>query len=187
MRPTLRVLPIALAATLLLSACGDDPDAGDAGAAAEPTEEGDAAGGEATEEAEPEEAAEADVAVATTDLGDVLVDADGMTLYLFTQDSEGESNCYEDCESAWPPLTVDAEPAAGDGVDTALLGTTERDDGSLQVTYDGQPLYRWQGDEEPGDVTGQNVNEVWFAVSPDGEAITATASEEEEEDEGIGY
>lgn len=113
----------------------------------------------------------ADVQVGSTELGDVLVDADGMTLYLFTNDSDGQSVCDDDCAVAWPPLTVDAEPVAGDGVDTGLLGTAERDDGSTQVTYDGSPLYTWASDSEPGDVTGQGVSDVWFVVAPDGEAI----------------
>ncbi|MEX2503455.1 MAG: hypothetical protein WD378_01315 [Egicoccus sp.] len=145
-----------LAGALVLAACGGDDDADPAAAAGE--------------------TAEGNVAVASTDLGDVLVDADGMTLYLFTPDTDGESTCYDDCEAAWPPLTVDDEPAVGDGADASLLGTAEREDGSLQVTYNDWPLYRWQGDAEPGDVTGQNVNDVWFVVSPEGEAIEETPS-----------
>ena len=145
---------------LALTACGDDGETDGAGA-----------GGEATEDASAAEDGETgpgDVAVASTDLGDVLVDAEGMTLYLFTPDEQGESTCYDDCAAAWPPATVDGEPSAGNGADAALLGTTERGDGSVQVTYDGWPLYLWQGDQQPGDVTGQNVNEVWFVVAPDG-------------------
>lgn len=165
---TIRVL---LAGALVLTACGDDDggtdDTDSATAAEDQTAE---------DETAEDETAEGDVAVASTDLGEVLVDADGMTLYLFTPDSDGVSTCYDDCAAAWPPLTVEDEPAAGDGVDAGLLGTTEREDGSLQVTYNDWPLYLWQGDQEPGDVTGQNVNDVWFVVSPTGEAVQDSPS-----------
>jgi predicted lipoprotein with Yx(FWY)xxD motif len=106
------------------------------------------------------------VSTASTDLGTVLVDADGMTLYLFDPDAQGASSCYDDCAANWPPLTAD-DPTAGAGVDSALLGTTERDDGTVQVTYDGWPLYRWAGDEQPGDTTGQGIQDVWWVIAPD--------------------
>lgn len=99
------------------------------------------------------------------ELGDFLVGPDQMTLYIFEMDEAGVSNCTGDCASAWPPLTVaeGEEPTAGDGVE-GTLDTIERDDGSLQVTLDGQPLYYWASDEEPGDATGQGVQDVWFVV-----------------------
>lgn len=105
------------------------------------------------------------------DLGEFLVDAEGMTLYLFTNDTENTSNCYDDCATAWPPLLTEGEPMAEDGIDTSLLGTTERTDGTMQVTYGGWPLYYWVKDEAPGDTTGQDVGEVWYVVSPTGEAV----------------
>lgn len=112
----------------------------------------------------------ADVAVASVDpFGDILVDGDGMTLYLFTQDSGGESSCYDQCADNWPPLTVEGSPTAGDGV-TAELGTTERDDGSMQVTAAGNPLYYFAGDSEPGDTNGQGLNDAWYVLGPDGQA-----------------
>jgi len=107
--------------------------------------------------------------VASSDLGEILVDADGRTLYLFMPDDQGASTCYDSCESNWPPFTV--EGIAGDGVDAALLGTTERTDGSVQVTYNGWPLYHFGGDVAPGDTNGQGLNDVWFVVSASGEAI----------------
>lgn len=99
------------------------------------------------------------------ELGDFLVGPDEMTLYIFENDEQGVSNCTGDCAAAWPPLTVEAgeEPTAGDGVD-GELATIERDDGSMQVTLDGMPLYYWASDEAPGDATGQGVNDVWFVV-----------------------
>lgn len=98
-------------------------------------------------------------------LGPILVDAEGMTLYLFTNDTPGVSNCYGDCEVKWPPLLVDAGemPTAAPGL-MGKLGTTTRKDGSIQVTYDGWPLYYWWEDINPGDTTGQGVGGVWYVV-----------------------
>lgn len=173
------LLPSTLAVALLLTACGNDAGTGAADTEAEAGAADTAADAETAADTDADAETPADVAVASTDLGDALVDAEGMTLYLFTPDEQGPSTCYDDCATNWPPLTTDGEPSAGEGADTALLGTTERDDGSQQVTYNDWPLYLWQGDQQPGDVTGQNVNEVWFVVSPAGDAVTANASETE--------
>jgi len=101
-------------------------------------------------------------------LGSFLVGPDGMTLYLFTKDAPGVSNCYDDCAIKWPPLLVPEgqQPTAGEGV-TGTLGVTERQDGTYQVTYNDMPLYYWIKDVVPGDATGQNVGEVWFVVPPE--------------------
>ena len=103
----------------------------------------------------------------TEELGDFLVGANGMTLYQFTVDEEGVSNCYEQCAANWPPLLAQPgeTPVSGTGV-TGELGVTERDDGTVQVMYDGAPLYYWVNDETPGDTSGQGVNDVWFVVAP---------------------
>ena len=101
------------------------------------------------------------------ELGDFLVGQDGMTLYLFTNDEPGVSNCYDQCAENWPPLTVESADALA--VQPGLIGefgTTERDDGTLQVTYDGMPLYYFVRDEAPGDANGQGDNDVWFVVRP---------------------
>ena len=107
----------------------------------------------------------------TGDLGEFLVDAEGMTLYMFTNDTENTSNCYDDCAEAWPPVLSEGDPTLGEGLDAALVSTTERTDGTTQVTYGGMPLYYWVKDAAPGDTTGQNVGEVWFVVSPAGEIV----------------
>lgn len=101
------------------------------------------------------------------ELGDFLVGADGMTLYLFTVDEEGISNCYDQCAANWPPLLVQAGdvPVPGAGV-SGELGVTEWSDETFQVMYDGVPLYFWINDEAPGDTTGHEVNDVWFVVEP---------------------
>lgn len=162
----------ALLLTLGLAGCGDDDD--DATAADDETTTTTEA--EADEEitttvAAEEPAGEATVLVAETDLGEVLVNAEGMTLYLFMPDSMETSACTDDCVSAWPPLMAAA--VAGDGVDQALLTTAPRTDGDDQVAYNGHRLYTYAGDSAPGDTTGHGVGDVWFAVTPAGEAVPA--------------
>jgi predicted lipoprotein with Yx(FWY)xxD motif len=102
-------------------------------------------------------------------LGSFLVDSKGMTLYLYTVDTPNTSNCYGPCAVAWPPLLTSGAPVAGTGVTASLLGTTTRTDGSTQVTYNGWPLYYFATDKVPGDTTGENVQNVWFVITPAGE------------------
>jgi predicted lipoprotein with Yx(FWY)xxD motif len=104
-------------------------------------------------------------------LGSFLTDDKGMSLYLYTKDTPNTSNCYDKCAAAWPPLFTNGAPAAVSGADASLLGTTTRTDGSIQVTYNGWPLYYFAKDQKPGDVTGQNVGGVWFVVSAKGDMI----------------
>lgn len=144
---------------LLLAACSGGDGANDEGSNG-PT------AGTITEPAQ-----DATVVVQDSDLGQIVVDAEGRTLYVLFADKNGKSTCYDDCEATWPPLTVDGEPS-GDGVDAELLGTTERDDGTSQVTLNDQPLYYFASDEAPGDMNGQGIGDVWYVVSADGEAIT---------------
>lgn len=102
-------------------------------------------------------------------LGTMLVDEAGSTLYLFIPDARGESTCYDACEASWPPLI--GQVTAEGNVDAGLIGSTTRNDGTDQVTYNGWPLYYFAGDTGPGDVNGQGLNDIWFVVSPAGEAI----------------
>jgi predicted lipoprotein with Yx(FWY)xxD motif len=111
------------------------------------------------------------VQVAETSLGDALVDSEGMTLYAFTQDSEGTPTCTGDCASTWPALTVEGEPAIGDPLDPATFSTVDGAEGGTQVVAGEWPLYRFSGDSAPGDVNGQGSGGVWFAVAPDGTLI----------------
>ncbi len=111
-------------------------------------------------------------AVQDAKLGQILVDEKGMTLYAFTRDEPNTSNCAGDCLKAWPPLHTAGKPQAGEGVDTSLLGATSLPDGTHVVTYNQMPLYYWIADVKPGDTTGQNVNEVWFVVNPQGEMVS---------------
>jgi predicted lipoprotein with Yx(FWY)xxD motif len=101
------------------------------------------------------------------DGGDYLVGPDGRALYIFTQDQAGVSNCTGSCAQAWPPLIVesDDELTTVDEV-SGELGVSERGNGSLQVTYDGAPLYHYAGDTAPGDTSGEGVGDVWFLARP---------------------
>ncbi len=112
-------------------------------------------------------------------LGTVLVDGQGFTLYLFEPDKQsGNSTCYGSCAQGWPPILLPTgitAPVAGPGVQSSLLGTTHRTDGTTQVTYNKWPLYLWVGDSVPGQATGQALNNdggLWYALSPSGQAIT---------------
>jgi predicted lipoprotein with Yx(FWY)xxD motif len=153
-----RMMTASIAAALLLTACGGDEAAEDAPGAV--------------------------VAAAQGELGTFLTDADGRTLYLFTNDAPGVSSCSAECLAAWPALLTGGGPVAGDGVDAALLGTTTREDGGVQVTYAGWPLYRFAGDAAPGDVAGQGVNDVWFVVSPAGEPVATPSGPDVAADSG---
>jgi len=115
------------------------------------------------------------VQVAKTALGNVLVGPSGLTLYAFANDKKNESTCYDQCAANWPPLLTDVKPLAEAGVNARLLGTTTRTDGTMQVTYNGMPLYYWVNDKVPGDLLGQGVRGVWFVVAPNGRTITKPA------------
>ena len=119
--------------------------------------------------------APATVAVATNaKLGQILVDGSGRTLYLFEKDTSSSSTCYGSCASYWPPLLTGGTPQAGAGVNASLLGTTKRTDGTTEVTYAGHPLYYVVTDHNPGDASGEGVNNYgasWFVVGVAGSKI----------------
>lgn len=105
-------------------------------------------------------------------LGSFLVDDKGMTLYLYTKDTPNTSVCYDKCATAWPPLLTTGDPVAGEGVDASKFGTTNRTDGTVQVTFNGWPLYYYAKDKAPGDVVGEDVGGVWYVVSAAGDKVT---------------
>ena len=148
---------------LVLGAC-----AGDSEPAATPT-----AAGTATEDTATAGAVTVDVAE-VSGLGEVLVDGEGRTLYMFDPDAQGESTCYDQCEQNWPPLVSDGTASVGEGADDSKVGSVERRDGSQQVTYDGWPLYYFAADQAPGDAQGQGVNDVWWVLDADGEPVRST-------------
>jgi predicted lipoprotein with Yx(FWY)xxD motif len=165
-------IAVALLATLGLAACGDDDDAAETGTTeAQVTSTTTAASTTATTTATAA-TGDATLAVGDTALGQILVDADGMTLYLFENDTAGVSTCTGGCDDTWPALTAD-DPTVGEGLDDSLLGTAPRDDGSNQVTYNGHPLYHFANDAAPGDTNGQEIGDVWYVVDASGEAVEA--------------
>jgi predicted lipoprotein with Yx(FWY)xxD motif len=152
------------ALTVVLAACGggnDNGGSGTAATAAPATTAAQAAGGTT-------------VAVASSKLGNILVDDKGRTLYAFTKDQGGKSACSGQCADNWPAL---AGPAtAGTGAQAGLLSTAMQADGTSQVTYGGKLLYYFAGDKQAGDVNGQGVGTVWFVVGADGGLVKAKAA-----------
>jgi predicted lipoprotein with Yx(FWY)xxD motif len=116
----------------------------------------------------------ASVGVAGTGLGDVLVDRQGRTLYLFERDSGTMSACTGACAVNWPPLRVRGTPLVGSGAKPSDVGRTARPDGISQLTYRGHPLYTFVNDRKPGDTNGEGIDAFggsWFAVSPAGDKV----------------
>jgi predicted lipoprotein with Yx(FWY)xxD motif len=112
-------------------------------------------------------ASSASIGVGSTSLGSVLVDGAKMTLYVFAKDTagSGKSACSGACATNWPPLTVTSVPAKPAGANGALA-TITRDDGTMQLTYNGMPLYRFAADKAPGDTKGEGVAGVWTVAKP---------------------
>ncbi|GLW28652.1 hypothetical protein [Actinoplanes regularis] len=190
----LMVASAALAALVALSGCAPAGlDAADYGNAAEPAAADVAAtpGAAATDGAvDPNAAGTAEPApaggtasevsddlvtksltgTAVARMGKVVEDQDGFVLYRFDNDSDdpAKSNCNGDCAKVWPPsLTNDGKPTLK-GVDSKLVGTVTRADGTKQLTLKGWPLYRYIGDKKPGEWKGQNVSGKWFVITPTG-------------------
>lgn len=150
-----RFFTLAMAGLLLLAACGDGAGEGTTTA---PADDGATAPSEG-----------AGVSTASTDLGTILVDPAGMTVYVFLNDTDGESTCYDDCAGIWPAVPADA--AISSDLDSSMFGSTTRTDGTEQLTVGGQPLYTYAPDQAPGDTTGQGIGDVWFVVGADGAVI----------------
>lgn len=114
------------------------------------------------------------VRASNSPLGTVLVDGGGRTLYLFTGDGKNTNSmdCDAACLKLWPPM--EGKPKAGEGVDAGLIGTTQG--GSrTQATYAGHPLYYYAQDRAAGDVNGQGVDGIWYALDAQGAAIKKAA------------
>jgi predicted lipoprotein with Yx(FWY)xxD motif len=139
----------------------------------------------------PAQKASGSVSVASSSsLGRILVDSSGRTLYLFGKDQGSKSSCSGACASNWPPATATGAPKAGTGLTAAKLETTTRSDGSKQLTYNGHPLYRYSGDQSPGDTNGQGQNAfggVWYALTPAGDQTTQAAGSGGSGGSGSGY
>jgi predicted lipoprotein with Yx(FWY)xxD motif len=186
LRPIILVLALALA--LVAAGCGGDDEA------PQPTGEG-AAPATTTSADEPpapdedlaalaqrpegEEglrvaAKRARIVAKESDFGRVLSDANGQAIYIFEIDDRNQSNCTSaECVKAWPPVLTEEEPSAGADIDAELLGTIRRDDGTLQVTYSGRPLYFYEH-EVPSEIKCHNVNlhgGLWWVVTPSGDPV----------------
>lgn len=111
------------------------------------------------------------IALGASPFGRMLFDSRKQAIYIFERDRTGESVCYGECAKAWPPVYTTGAPVAGSGLDESLLGTIERRDGKLQVSYAGQPLY-YYAHEAPGEVRCHNVDlngGLWWVIGSDGE------------------
>jgi predicted lipoprotein with Yx(FWY)xxD motif len=114
------------------------------------------------------------VAVAESQLGQLIVDGSGHVLYLFEGDTTDTSTCNDACAQAWPPLLTVGSPEAGASVSQLDLTTSKRRDGTLQVAYHGHPLYSFVGDKRAGDTTGQGLTAFgarWYVVGTEGSKI----------------
>ena len=112
------------------------------------------------------------IVVDDSEFGPMLFDSTGQAIYLFDVETSPDPQCYGDCATAWPPVLTDRKPVPGAGVDSGLLGTTERTDGTQQVTYDGHPLY-FSAHEGKNEVKCHDVflnGGNWYVVEPSGDA-----------------
>lgn len=162
-----RIPVLAAALALLLAACGGGNGDGTGDTAT--TQAGTETTQAGTDTSSPPAGAAEGIHTADTDLGTVLVDPDGFTLYVFTNDVDGESTCYDACADLWPPVAADT--AVGADLDAAMFGSTARTDGSEQLTVNGMPVYLYTPDINPGDTTGQNVGGVWFVLDASGAIV----------------
>ena len=156
-------------ALVLTAACGgdDDDDATEASGGTTTTQATES-GGAPSEAAGP-------LTTASTDLGDVLVNADGMTVYVFTNDTDGVTTCTDACAETWPAVTADSADLP-EGLDAAIFSVSEAPDGTFQLAADNQPLYTFSGDTAAGDTNGQGIGGAWFAVGPDGNMLKDAAA-----------
>jgi predicted lipoprotein with Yx(FWY)xxD motif len=170
----------AVAASLVLAACGDeeDDDSGSQAAAPEQTTTEPAPGDDkpAEKPARPAKSEKpgTEITVSSSQFGDVIFDGSNQAIYLFDKETSSTPECYGDCAAAWPPVLTEGEPVASGAAQQKLLGTTERDDGSTQVTYAGQPLY-YYAHEGPGEVLCHNVSEfggLWLVLHAGGQALS---------------
>ena len=160
-----RALGGAIGAALVLAACGSSASHSSSASSV-------VAAAPATSAA-PAQTTQATLKLGSSSVGAVLVDASGRTLYVFDKDptGAGTSACNGACGTEWPALTVTGAPTAAAGA-TVTLGVITRSDGTMQVTADGRPLYRFSGDSMPGQANGNGFAGIWHAAT----AAALTAS-----------
>jgi predicted lipoprotein with Yx(FWY)xxD motif len=121
----------------------------------------------------------ATLGVSKTGIGQILVNAQGHTLYLFKADQGTKSACTGACAGAWPPLVVKGKPTLGAGINASLLSTATRPEGTTQLIYNGHPLYLFAQDQKAGETNGQGVSAfgaAWFALNSAGGQVSAQPS-----------
>jgi len=174
---------LVMAALLAASGCGGDESSGSAGQPSRHVTPSGDANRAAKDQAERDRAMATDdedaattrrkgttVRIRNSPFGKMLFNSRRQAIYIFQNDGKGKTVCYGECAEAWPPVLTRGKPVAGKGVEADLLGTIERRDGTLQVTYADQPLY-YYANEGPGEVLCHNVNlngGLWWVVGPDG-------------------
>ena len=175
-KPLMAIVAAVAATALVAAGCGGGSDSSSGGIYGESSTPASGAYGGASTATETTAAAEggsaATVSVAAVPkLGRVLVDSKGLTLYDFHKDKSTKSACYGGCAKVWPPLVTTGKPQPSNGASASKLGTTQRSDGTLQVTYAGHPLYTYTADVKPGDAKGHDFSSFgaqWYALTPQG-------------------
>lgn len=170
LRTTLAASGAAVAVAALAAGCGGSSAYGGSGTNAQGSGYGVAYGSDTDNTG----AGRATIAAAPSSLGRILVNGQGRTLYLFERDTRRKSTCYGACASVWPSVTTSGAPKAGRGADRRKLGTTRRRNGTLQVTYNGHPLYTYTGDAKRGQTNGEGIDGFggeWYVVSPAGAKV----------------
>jgi predicted lipoprotein with Yx(FWY)xxD motif len=114
------------------------------------------------------------IEVADTEIGPVLTDDTGRSLYVFLLDDADTIACLDECRATWAPVLIEGRLGLPADVDRSLFERRELDDGTTQLAVGGQPTYRYAGDLEPGDMNGQGIDSLWFMVAPDGTRNTSS-------------
>jgi predicted lipoprotein with Yx(FWY)xxD motif len=185
----LKFVPVVACLAFGLAACGDDGGSTTTDAVTTPvndtvddiygrgsdapdtTEATETSATDATDTSVDDSGGDDTVLLADSALGQILVDFDGYTLYLFANDPPDTVTCTGGCASTWPPVFAPAEVHAGDGLEDDLFTSVDGENGP-QLSYNGHPLYYYAGDTSPGDTNGQGVGGVWFVLDAEGNAIT---------------
>ena len=151
------VLPLAIVSLLVAAGCGSSSSSNSSKTSSSSSN-----------------ASTATVDLKKTGVGDVLTGSNGRTLYLFEKDKSPKSTCSGECANDWPPLMASGKPSAGSGVKASMLGTAKRSDGKEQVTYNGHPLYFYEGDKKAGQTAGQGLDAFgaeWYVVGANGSKV----------------
>jgi len=168
---------LAGALVIAAAACGGDDDSSQTSAN----------GGQSAQTTTTTEAASANAVVKTadSDLGEILTTKDGMTLYGFKNDMNGESSCVDGCAALWPPVMVDSNQLPA-GLDADVFAVITRPDGTFQLKAGDWPLYTFMGDSSAGQTNGQGTMDIWFVVKPDGSLNEGAATADSTSDSSSG-